>query len=201
MEHVILLDAHANAIGSAPKHEVHTADTPLHLAFSCYVFDASGRLLVTRRALTKLTWPGVWTNSFCGHPAPNEAPVDALHRRAREELGTRVRDVRSLLPHFRYRAVDASGIVENEICPVWCAVLDDSLDPRPAEVVDWAWIDVAELTAATAAAPFAFSPWLIEQLPEIGAALAAIAHELREQCPEGSAVPHALAPPQPGART
>lgn len=163
-ETVVLLADDGTVIGEAPKATVHTADTPLHLAFSCHVFDAQGRVLVTRRALSKKTWPGVWTNSFCGHPAPGEKTVEAIARRAQRELGLTLTDVAVALPDFRYRAVDASGVVENEICPVYTARA--AADPRPApdEVAEWAWLDPAELRAAVAAAPFAFSPWLGWQL-------------------------------------
>lgn len=163
-ETVVLLADDGTVIGEAPKATVHTADTPLHLAFSCHVFDPQGRVLVTRRALSKKTWPGVWTNSFCGHPAPGEDTVGAIARRAERELGLALTDVRVALPDFRYRAIDASGVVENEICPVYTARASD--DPRPAadEVAEWAWLDPVELRSAVAAAPFAFSPWLGWQL-------------------------------------
>ena len=169
-EQVVLLDNNGNAVGSADKATVHSATTPLHLAFSCHVFDAEGRVLVTRRALTKATWAGVWTNSFCGHPAPGEALEDAVARRASVELGITVRDLRLVLPDFRYRAVDASGIVENEICPVFRAVTTDAVAANPAEVSEWEWVDPASLTTAASAAPYAFSPWLVWQLEQIASA-------------------------------
>ncbi len=169
-EQVVLLDNDGNAVGSADKATVHSATTPLHLAFSCHVFDAEGRVLVTRRALTKATWAGVWTNSFCGHPAPGEALEDAVARRASVELGITVRDLRLVLPDFRYRAVDASGIVENEICPVFRAVTTDAVAANPAEVSEWEWVDPASLTTAASAAPYAFSPWLVWQLEQIASA-------------------------------
>lgn len=168
MVEVTLLAEDGSSIGTMPKESVHSTDTPLHLAFSCYVFDDAGHLLVTRRALTKRTWPGVWTNSFCGHPQPQEDMSDAVHRHALAELGIGLSAVDLALPEYRYRAVDASGIVENEICPVHVATIDGTVSPDPAEVMEWAWVDPAALATAVASAPFAFSPWLREQLPQLG---------------------------------
>ncbi|GAB7192867.1 isopentenyl-diphosphate Delta-isomerase [Kineococcus sp. NUM-3379] len=163
-ELVVLLDADGRPCGTAPKAEVHHADTPLHLAFSCWFLDARGRTLLTRRALTKRTWPGVWTNSVCGHPGPDEDPAEAVHRRAADELGVRVADVRPLLPDFRYRAVMADGTVENEVCPVYGARMLGDVVADPAEVEDWRWVPLEELRAQVAADPSPFSPWMLEQL-------------------------------------
>src|SRR4051812_7284535 len=118
---VVLLDDAGDPCGTAPRATVHDSATPLHLAFSCYLFDADGRVLLTRRAVTKRTWPGVWTNSFCGHPRPDEPVAEAVVRYAAHELGTTIADLSCVLPDFRYRAVDPTGIVENEICPVFLA--------------------------------------------------------------------------------
>jgi isopentenyl-diphosphate delta-isomerase len=167
-EQVVLLDNDGKVVGSADKATVHTAETPLHLAFSCHVFDVDGRLLVTRRALSKATWAGVWTNSFCGHPAPGEMQEQAIARRAADELGITVGGVQLVLPDFRYRAIDASGIVENEICPVYRAVSTDAVNANPDEVCEWEWVDPASLTAAASSAPYAFSPWLVWQLEQLG---------------------------------
>ncbi|MFJ6532197.1 isopentenyl-diphosphate Delta-isomerase [Microbacterium sp. NPDC091662] len=165
MDDVTLLAEDGTAVGTLPKSEVHTNDTPLHLAFSCYVLDREGRLLLTRRALAKKTWPGVWTNSFCGHPRPDETMDEAVRRHGLGELGIHLVDIRTALPDYRYRAVDASGIVENEICPVHVAILDGDPTANPDEVSEWTWVDVHSLIEAVTHVPFAFSPWLVEQLP------------------------------------
>ncbi|AMB59934.1 isopentenyl-diphosphate Delta-isomerase [Microterricola viridarii] len=171
-ELVVLLDERGNASGSADKERLHTTETPLHLAFSCHVSNAAGELLLTRRALGKRSWPGVWTNSFCGHPAPGESMVDAVVRHAQAELGLRLdpalHQLTLELPDFRYRAVDPSGIVENELCPVYTAVIDDRPVPNPAEVMELAWVTPTALAAALAATPWAFSPWLVLQARELG---------------------------------
>lgn len=162
-ELVVLCDDAGNPTGTAPKATVHTSDTPLHLAFSCWFFRGDD-VLLTRRALTKKTWPGVWTNTFCGHPGPGEATVDAVHRRAAFELGAQLSDVALALPDFRYRAVDSSGVVENEICPVYTAWIAGTIDPNPEEIDSFAWVPLDDVRRAVAATPFAFSPWMVEEL-------------------------------------
>jgi isopentenyl-diphosphate delta-isomerase len=168
-ELVVLLDDEGRATGTAPKRTVHHRATPLHLAVSCYVFDEQGALLVTRRALGKPTWPGVWTNSVCGHPFPGEPLVDAVRRRGLDELGVHLVDVRLVLPTFRYRAEMPGGVVENEMCPVFTAVTADPVRAVPAEVDDFAWVDWADFRRSVLDGGRAVSPWCVEQvrlLPE-----------------------------------
>ena len=165
-EQVVLLDDGGTPIGVADKATVHHEDTPLHLAFSCHVFSPDGRVLVTRRALGKKTWPGVWTNAVCGHPGPGEDMAAAISRRVLHEVGLDITDVRPVLPNFRYRAVDASGVVENEICPVFTALSTGTPHPRDDEISQWEWVDPHQLRTSVQATPFAFSPWLVMQLDQ-----------------------------------
>ncbi len=81
-ELIVLLDDDGTAIGTMPKPLVHHGETPLHRAFSAYLFDDRGRLLITRRAADKQTFPGMWTNTVCGHPGPGEDDAAAIARRA-----------------------------------------------------------------------------------------------------------------------
>ena len=95
---VVLLDAERRPIGAQLKSEVHHADTPLHLAFSVHVVDDDDNTLLTRRALTKRTWPGVWSNACCGHPAPGELLIEAVGRRLVSELGLVAQSASLALP-------------------------------------------------------------------------------------------------------
>lgn len=168
-EPVVLVDEAGREIGALPKVQAHHEATPLHLGFSCYLFDTDGRLLMTRRALSKQTWPGVWTNSCCGHPLPGERTADAVRRRAEYELGLSVDQPHCLLPDFRYRATAADGTVENELCPVFCARVDEPIRARAAEVMEWRWIAWEEFAAA-AELGWPISPWAAEQVPQLVAA-------------------------------
>jgi isopentenyl-diphosphate Delta-isomerase len=170
-ELVVLLDDRRRPCGTMPKAEVHGPDTPLHLAFSVYLFDPAGNLLATRRALGKRTWPGVWTNTCCGHPAPGEDPAAAAVRRLGQELGLRPARIEPVLPDFAYRAVAADGAVEHEVCPVFFAHLDGDPepppDPDPAEVAEWRWVPWSAFRAVAGTAPWALSPWSVEQVAQL----------------------------------
>ena len=167
---VVLLDEDRRPIGTAPRATVHNAATPLHLAFSCYAFDRAGRLLVTRRALHKKTWPGVWTNTCCGHPGPGEDLAEAMTRRLGEELGLAPREVELALPDFAYQATMADGTMENEFCPVFRVVVDGSPSPDPAEVADWHWTDWADFASVASRTPWLISPWSAMQVTQLAAA-------------------------------
>ncbi len=175
-ESVVLLDEDGRAIGTEDKASVHHGDTPLHLAFSCYLVDDQSRVLVTRRALHKRTFPGVWTNACCGHPAPGEGLADAVRRRVRQELGVEVDDLRLVLPAFRYRA-EQDGVVENEMCPVFAARLadPDALRLDPDEVADATWEPWASFRDDVLAGTREVSHWCREQVLQLPEDLAGAA--------------------------
>jgi isopentenyl-diphosphate delta-isomerase len=167
-ELIVLVDEHGRPRGSAEKWSSHHADTPLHLAFSCYVFDDSGAFLATRRALTKKVWPGVWSNTVCGHPAPGESFHDAIQRRAEYELGMTVREVEVVLPEHIYRAPAFEGIVEYEFCPVFVAREAHGPRPNPLEVGACAWIEWEEFVRrALEDTADVYSWWCKNQLWEL----------------------------------
>jgi isopentenyl-diphosphate delta-isomerase len=169
-ELIVLLDAEGRAAGTAPKAPSHHESTPLHLAFSCYLTDGSGRVLITQRAHGKTSFPSVWTNSCCGHPAPGESLREAVRRRVATELGLRAEALTLVLPDFRYRATAANGLVENELCPVVRATAAGELRPHPDEVATADWRDW-DACVALAGHPSA-SPWFrsqMERLAPLGA--------------------------------
>ena len=167
VESVVLLDESGSACGTAAKAVVHHGQTPLHLAFSAYLFNEAGQFLLTRRAESKRTWPGVWTNTCCGHPLPTEPVADGVRRRLRQELGIRAAQVVLVLPRFRYQARMANGVLENELCPVYAVYSDATPAPDPAEVAETRWVDWDEFCAAVRAGRQSVSPWCALQLAEL----------------------------------
>jgi isopentenyl-diphosphate delta-isomerase len=166
-ELVVLLDGEGNAVGTMPKHAVHHGSTPRHLAFSAYLFDPDGCLLVTRRSPGKATFPGVWTNSVCGHPAPGEPLPDAVRRRARDELGAGPASLRLVLPRFTYTA-EMDGVVEDEWCPVYAGELADrALAPLPEEVAQTEWVPWSRFADDVLTGRREVSVWCREQVREL----------------------------------
>src|ERR1700754_1902787 len=175
-EEIVLLDEAGAAIGTAPKAASHHRATPYHLAFSSYVVDGSGRVPITQRAHHKATWPSVWTNSCCGHPAPGEGLRGAVLRRLGDELGIRAdtEGFTLVLPEFSYRAEMDNGVTEYERCPVVRGRVPSpeagAVRPNPDEVAAAEWRSWDECLAL-AGRPEA-SPWYrfqIAQLTPLGA--------------------------------
>ncbi len=187
-EFVVLVDEKNNPIGTAPKDTVHTTDTPLHRGFSLFLFNAKKELLVTKRSKTKKTFPGVWTNTVCGHPAVGESVIDAAKRRLNDELGLdadfkkagTAKQGQIVIKEeisYRYRFADANGIVENEICPTIVAALGNvitdllqqvdykkyTISPDPKEVDAWKWVPWSNFLNDIKRNPQAYSPWCIEE--------------------------------------
>lgn len=143
LEQIVFVDEQGNPTGeTGPKLASHNANTQLHLAFSCYIFRRSDNaFLVTQRALSKKVWPGVWTNSVCGHPAPGEAIEVAIRRRGAFELGLQdLQDISCVLERYTYITPPFNGIVEHEFCPVFVAYVDVDPAPNPDEVEAYRWI-------------------------------------------------------------
>ncbi|NLA00425.1 isopentenyl-diphosphate Delta-isomerase [Rhodococcus hoagii] len=144
-----------------------TTATPLHLAFSSYVFDRHGRLLMTRRALDRLRGRSV-DQHVLRAPGLGEPLREAVRRRLHHELGIDSSEVDLVLPDFRYRAVMDSGVVENEICPVFRVRYDGPPPvPRRGEVDDVDWVDWSTFSAEVDAGARAVSPWCREQVQQL----------------------------------
>ena len=162
MEQVILVDENNNQIGVADKETVHTTNTPLHRAFSLFLFNSKKQLLVTQRAIDKKTFPGVWTNSVCGHVSPGEETIDAVKRRVSDELHIVASEIKQVAP-YRYKFADKNGIIENEICPIFIGYTDEDPKQSKSEVEAWKWVDWNEFLQTIKEHPGAYSPWSEEE--------------------------------------
>jgi isopentenyl-diphosphate delta-isomerase len=162
-EMIVLVDDAGHPIGTAEKLAGHNASTPLHLAFSCFIFSRTGNLLITKRAHDKKVWPGVWTNSVCGHPGPGESMEDAIRRRLKYELGMGATDLVCALPDYRYQTPPFRGIIENEICPVYLGRTYDEPKPNREEVTAYQWVSWKDFLSSIKKDQERYSYWSIDE--------------------------------------
>jgi isopentenyl-diphosphate Delta-isomerase len=155
-EHVILVDRRDVPLGTRAKQEAHV-DGLLHRAFSIFVFDAAGRTLLQRRAITKYHSGGLWSNTCCSHPRPGESTARAAQRRLFEEMGFHC--PLEVAFSFVYRADVGGGLMEHEYDHVFIGRFDGSPAPDPAEVDDWRWIEPAALDREARERPDRFTFW------------------------------------------
>ena len=157
LERVILVDADDNPQGDGDKLDVHRLGQ-LHRAFSIFIFNAKGDVLLQRRADAKYHFAGRWSNSCCGHPRPGEPTARAAVRRLGEELGfqTPLSEQMQLV----YRAEDPeSGLIEHEYLHVFRGRFMDDPRPDPAEVGAWRWTPVGAVRRGLVKSPHFFTPW------------------------------------------
>ena len=166
-EQVVLLDEDGRPAGHASGAMLHHQHTPLHLAYSCFLFRREGRLLLTMRSSRERIWPGYWTSSCYGHPAPGEPVPAAMTRTLCAELGLTSPEPELMLPAFRYHAVMDNGITENAVSPVFRVVTEERPAPDPRAVADFEWVDWTDLVSAVRSADIALSPWCRLQVLEL----------------------------------
>lgn len=157
-EEVVLVDEHDRETGYAGKLAAHEGGGRLHRAFSVFVFDAAGRLLLQRRAEGKYHFGGLWTNTCCGHPRPGESVEVAASRRLWEEM--RISPELAKVMSFVYEAFDPeSGLTEREYDHVVRGYHEGEPDPDPAEVSDWEWAAPEDLLRDLSENPGDYTPW------------------------------------------
>ncbi|VEA65529.1 Isopentenyl-diphosphate Delta-isomerase [Serratia plymuthica] len=158
-EMLILVDADDNSIGSQTKTRIHQQGL-LHRAFSIFIFDSQGRLLLQQRAFSKYHSGGLWTNSCCGHPRWGETTAAAAQRRLQEEMGfsSELQQVSS----FIYRSEVPGDLIEHEFDHIYVGLFDGEPLGDPAEAHSWLWMDIQQLTDEIKRSPDRFTVWFRE---------------------------------------
>jgi len=165
-DYVIVVNASDEEIGLEEKLRAHRTPV-LHRAFSVFLLDAQGAMLLQRRAEGKYHSAGLWSNACCGHPRPGEAVVAAAQRRLREEMG--VSSPLTRVGTVSYSIDVGGGLREHEFNHVLCGVFDGDAQPDPAEVSSWRWIAPHALRQSLRDAPRSFTPWfdvVLDQLQQ-----------------------------------
>jgi len=157
-EPLILVDENDNEIGYGPKADCHTGHGTLHRAFSIFLFDDQGRVLLQQRAAGKPLWPLYWSNSCCSHPRRGESMQQALRRRLQEELGLDAE--LEFVYKFIYQADFGDAGAEHELCHVYIgASRRGEVRVHPDEIADWRWVPMDEVSGELENNPMRFTPW------------------------------------------
>ena len=176
-EQLILVDEHNRAVGRGGKVAVHRRGL-LHRAFSIFLVDSRGRLLLQQRHPQKYHSGGLWANSCCGHPRPGDKTIAAAHRRLYEELGV---DVPLTLGFFaRYRCELDHDMQENEFVYVYFGRLSSPLNPNPTEIAQVAFTSVPALARRSAREPASFTVWLRHYMRDHGRDIARLAQTIAQ---------------------
>lgn len=154
---ITLVDRNDKVVGFDEKHKVHRNGT-LHRAFSIFVVNDNGELMIHRRALDKYHSPGLWTNTCCSHLPKGMEMEQAVHQRLVEEMGF---DTDLLfVTSFHYTIEFDNGLIENEIDHIYVGLYNDSPVPNPIEVADFAWVSLEDLERDVLENPSQYTYWL-----------------------------------------
>jgi isopentenyl-diphosphate Delta-isomerase len=163
-QEVILVNEQDEQIGTMGKMEAHRK-AHLHRAFSIFIFNARGEMLIQRRALNKYHSGGLWTNACCSHPMPGEDTADAAKRRLREELGFETPLHKAF--SFVYQAGFDNGLIEYEFDHVFIGHYDGDIKANPDEVSDYTYKPVAEIRHTMSSHPHKYTEWFKIALPRL----------------------------------
>lgn len=156
MEEVILVDSDDNFIGNMEKMQAHR-EGKLHRAFSVYLTNDKGDLLLQRRAADKYHSAGLWTNACCSHPRPKESNMEAAVRRLHEEMG--ITTSLNHLYHFTYYVEFENGLIEHELDHVYLGTYNDAPNPNPAEVMEWKYMSADDIVKDVKKNPDSYTEW------------------------------------------
>jgi len=164
VEYVILVTKDDKPIGTMEKMEAHEKAI-LHRAFSVFIFNSAGQLLLQQRAAHKYHSPLLWTNTVCSHPRQGEKTIDAAHRRIVEEMGMDCEFSEAF--SFTYKADVGQGLIEHEFDHVFIGTSDERPLTNPAEVGNWKYIDLNELENDIKENPDSYTVWFKIALTEV----------------------------------
>jgi len=156
-EPLIVVDEENNILEYLPKADVHRGEGILHRAFSVFLFNDQGEVLLQKRSPDKLLWPLYWSNSCCSHPRKGESELEAATRRILEELGVHT-DLEYAYT-FTYHAPFGAVGSEREVCSVFLARTTGEIRANENEIAEWRWIAQDELTAVLESDPDDYTPW------------------------------------------